>query len=73
MNGFLFSPSGGEETDIEDNVELANGGIIRERDPNPQLPETVTLLETTWGSKVYVVGTAHFSLESQEDVAKVVH
>lgn len=35
------------------------------------LPETVTVLETNHGSKVFVVGTAHFSKESQEDVAKV--
>ena len=35
------------------------------------LPETVTVLETAHGSKVFVVGTAHFSKESQEDVAKV--
>lgn len=64
--------SGGEETDIEDNEELAAAsGVIRDRDPNPELPQTVEVLETSWGSKVYVVGTAHFSEESQEDVVKV--
>jgi hypothetical protein len=36
-----------------------------------QLPQTVSLLTTPDGGKVYVVGTAHFSMESQEDVAKV--
>ena len=35
------------------------------------LPSTVTRLETNEGSYVYVVGTAHFSKESCEDVAKV--
>jgi pheromone shutdown protein TraB len=31
----------------------------------------VSLLTTPDGGKVYLVGTAHFSMESQEDVAKV--
>ncbi len=36
-----------------------------------KLPGTVTELTSKEGVKVYIVGTAHFSLESQEDVAKV--
>lgn len=36
-----------------------------------KLPETVTQLTSKDGVKVYLVGTAHFSQESQEDVAKV--
>jgi hypothetical protein len=36
-----------------------------------KLPDTVSLLTTPDGGKVYLVGTAHFSMESQEDVAKV--
>ncbi|XP_021916832.1 traB domain-containing protein isoform X2 [Zootermopsis nevadensis] len=36
------------------------------------LPHTVSLLTTPDGGKVYVVGTAHFSMESQEDVAKII-
>ncbi|XP_014209792.1 traB domain-containing protein [Copidosoma floridanum] len=36
------------------------------------LPNTVTLLTTPEGSKCYLVGTAHFSIESQNDVAKVI-
>ncbi|KAL3862313.1 hypothetical protein ACJMK2_008291 [Sinanodonta woodiana] len=39
---------------------------------NLNLPSTVTVLDTNWGSRVYVVGTHHFSLESQEDVAKTI-
>jgi hypothetical protein len=35
------------------------------------LPETVTKLVTPAGCTVYLIGTAHFSEESQEDVAKV--
>lgn len=36
------------------------------------LPSTVTLLTNEFGSRVYVVGTAHFSKESQDDVALVI-
>ena len=36
-----------------------------------KLPETVTEFVSKEGVKVYLVGTAHFSVESQEDVAKV--
>lgn len=35
------------------------------------LPDTVTLLTTPEGSKVYLVGTAHFSESSQDDVSLV--
>jgi len=66
-----FELSDGAESDVEDNDQV-NGGLVREREANPSLPETVTYLETSWGSKVYVVGTAHFSEESQDDVSKVI-
>lgn len=36
------------------------------------LPPTVTLLTNDFGSKVYIVGTAHFSKESQNDVSLVI-
>lgn len=35
------------------------------------LPSTVTVLDTPFGSRVYLVGTAHFSEESQDDVSYV--
>nr|KAG5711365.1 hypothetical protein BaRGS_006062 [Batillaria attramentaria] len=60
----------GEESDVEDNVELAFP--VRRRESNPQLPDTVTMLEAPLGGKVYLVGTAHFSKESQDDVSKVI-
>lgn len=41
------------------------------RSSSPQLPDTVTKLECGDGCKVYLVGTAHFSKESQDDVEKV--
>lgn len=43
---------------------------IEEFDRN--LPETVTLLTMPNGSKVYLVGTAHFSEQSQNDVSLVI-
>lgn len=44
---------------------------IPDGDVDHSLPETAILLTTEWGSKVYIVGTTHFSRESQEDVANV--
>ncbi|KAK2586962.1 hypothetical protein KPH14_008488 [Odynerus spinipes] len=41
-------------------------------DIDNQLPETVTLLRTPDGGKLYLVGTAHFSIESQNDVSKII-
>lgn len=41
------------------------------RKENPVLPNTVRLLTTDEGGKVYIVGTAHFSESSQEDVSQV--
>lgn len=43
---------------------------INEFDKN--LPSTVTLLRNQFGSKIYIVGTAHFSKESQDDVSRVI-
>ncbi|XP_014252072.1 traB domain-containing protein [Cimex lectularius] len=43
---------------------------IEEFDAN--LPNTVTLLRGANDSKLYLVGTAHFSLESQQDVSRVI-
>ncbi|XP_074619932.1 traB domain-containing protein-like isoform X1 [Acropora palmata] len=42
------------------------------RSSSPQLPDTVTKLECGDGCKVYLVGTAHFSKESQDDVEKTI-
>lgn len=43
---------------------------LEEFDQN--LPDTVTLLTTDAGAKVYLVGTAHFSENSQDDVSFVI-
>lgn len=42
-----------------------------EKNNSYDLPDTVTKLMTPYRSTVYVVGTAHFSKSSQEDVRKV--
>ena len=44
---------------------------VPDGDIDNDLPETVIVLTNEFGSKVYIVGTTHFSKESQEDVAKV--
>lgn len=44
---------------------------MKKRQKKPALPSTVTELDTEDGSKVYVVGTAHFSDSSKKDVVKV--
>lgn len=44
---------------------------LRRRRERPSLPRTVTELVAEDGSRVYVVGTAHFSDDSKKDVAKV--
>lgn len=41
------------------------------RDLSLTLPDTVTVLEKPCGSKVYIVGTAHFSEESIADVINI--
>lgn len=46
---------------------------VKQYDPtiDERLPQTVTLLTTPDGGKLYLIGTAHFSVESQNDVSKV--
>ncbi|XP_071961496.1 traB domain-containing protein-like [Antedon mediterranea] len=69
-----YDISSGEESDLEDNmddVELLRLKFLK-RQENPVLPSTVSVLETEQGAKVYVIGTAHFSIESQNDVAQTI-
>ncbi|XP_078678473.1 traB domain-containing protein-like isoform X2 [Branchiostoma floridae x Branchiostoma belcheri] len=64
---------GDYDTDVEDNEEdLEEAPVLRQRKPVTSLPETVTTLDTEDGGKVYVIGTAHFSEESQQDVIKTI-
>jgi len=39
----------------------------------PTFPDTVAVIKASNGSIVYLVGTAHFSKESQDDVAQVIN
>jgi len=52
-------------------TQLANGPDS-DSSQNEGLPETVTVLEAPTGGKVYLVGTAHFSEQSQQDVAETI-
>lgn len=68
----------GVESDPDDSI-VSESSVIgppaeKQYDPtiDDRLPETVTLLTTPDGAKVYLVGTAHFSEESQNDVSLVI-
>lgn len=61
-----------EVLSIGENDQLSSNGGKSDEDFDNNLPETVTLLKhEATGAKVYLVGTAHFSNESKEDVIKV--
>ena len=64
--------SGADSDEAYDNsVELLRVKYNTRQD-NPILPDTVSVLESEGGGKVYLVGTAHFSEKSQQDVAEVI-
>ncbi|KAJ8930705.1 hypothetical protein NQ314_016470 [Rhamnusium bicolor] len=71
------SENGSEKSDP---IELLGFGDVESSSSNKSdddfdnnLPETVTLLKHEMtDAKVYLIGTAHFSKESQEDVVKVI-
>ncbi|XP_057653155.1 traB domain-containing protein [Diorhabda carinulata] len=68
--------SGSDKSDPLEIVSLGDAESSSSKsddDFDNNLPKTVTLLrhEKT-GAKVYLIGTAHFSKESQEDVRKVI-
>lgn len=52
-------------------VEMLWQMRAQRRQTNPDLPDTVTRLTTPEGSVVYLVGTAHFSDSSKNDVTTV--
>lgn len=66
--------SGSEKSEPLELISLGDESSSNksEEDFDNNLPETVTLLKhEETGAKVYLVGTAHFSRESQEDVSMV--
>lgn len=76
---FFFTESigSGLDSDGEGNDSDAAVGVDclmpKEYDPSidDRLPDTVTLLTTPDGGKLYLIGTAHYSMESQDDVSNV--
>lgn len=67
-DGKSVLPDGQLTAEHVSNIKLYKS--IEEFDEN--LPSTVALLRNEYGSKVYIVGTAHFSRESQDDVSLVI-
>lgn len=61
-----------EEISNTEELPLAEKSSISIEEFDKNLPETVTLIKTPNGSKVYLIGTAHFSEESQNDVSRVI-
>lgn len=59
-----------EQTKKDDFADIKIYDTIEEFNQN--LPETVTLLKMPNNVTIYLVGTAHFSEKSQEDVANVI-
>jgi len=68
--------SSGEVTDVEDNISAhGTAGLPakRQRIADPDLPKTCqVLVSANSGARVYLIGTAHFSKESCEDVSLVI-
>lgn len=65
----------GLESDVEDNLSDSGTNYEKKYDPSidDNLPDTVTILTTPDGGKLYLIGTAHFSVESQNDVSKIIN
>lgn len=62
--------NGFDDTRADNNTNIKIYDKIEDFDEH--LPSTVTLLENEFGSKIYIIGTAHFSKESQDDVSIVI-
>uniref|UniRef100_K9IZ70 TraB domain-containing protein n=1 Tax=Desmodus rotundus TaxID=9430 RepID=K9IZ70_DESRO len=67
----LGSRGGQLPTDV-DAFNLLLEMKLKRRRERPHLPRTVTELVAEDGSRVYVVGTAHFSDDSKKDVVKTI-
>merc|ERR1712004_310225 len=63
----------GHENTAEGGTTVGGLPAKRQKVADPDLPSTCTLLiSPNTGTKVYLIGTAHFSKESCEDVATVI-
>ncbi|XP_050669039.1 traB domain-containing protein-like isoform X2 [Leptidea sinapis] len=59
-----------KESDVPNETAAVNNDTDVKDDDT--LPNTVTVLDAPDGGKVYLVGTAHFSLQSQDDVSRII-
>ncbi|KAJ8731945.1 hypothetical protein PYW08_014675 [Mythimna loreyi] len=64
------TPSDTQIVDSNPECDMEDG--VSELPMDDGLPSTVTVLDAPDGGKVYLVGTAHFSIQSQEDVSRVI-
>ncbi|KAJ8732833.1 hypothetical protein PYW07_015432 [Mythimna separata] len=64
------TPSENQIVDSNPECDMEDG--VSELPMDDGLPSTVTVLDAPDGGKVYLVGTAHFSIQSQEDVSRVI-
>ncbi|XP_054726689.1 uncharacterized protein LOC129236363 [Anastrepha obliqua] len=75
-SGDKSEPHGSVELEIQEGQPSGTRREIQIYDTieefEKHLPSTVTVLDTPFGSRVYLVGTAHFSEESQDDVSYVI-
>lgn len=66
-----------KDPNVANHIAASNHDDSKSGDANSSqdggLPETVTVLDAPAGGKVYLVGTAHFSEKSQQDVAEVMN
>lgn len=62
-----------QEDDHGMQISMAHSNrlMVRSTHTDRELPENVVKIETEDDCKVYIVGTAHFSAASQEDVSQV--
>ncbi|VVC93484.1 traB domain-containing protein-like isoform X1 [Leptidea sinapis] len=58
--------------DLNDTPEVTAVNNDTDVKDDDTLPNTVTVLDAPDGGKVYLVGTAHFSLQSQDDVSRII-
>uniref|UniRef100_A0A1A9W7M6 TraB domain-containing protein n=1 Tax=Glossina brevipalpis TaxID=37001 RepID=A0A1A9W7M6_9MUSC len=65
-----LSPANSSSVQSQTKRPLTVYDTVEEFEAN--LPSTVTVLNTPFGSKVYLIGTTHFSEESQDDVSFVI-
>ena len=71
QNFSVDSETNSSKTEMHSENSNKSASSDPEVEQSMKLPDTVTHLISKSGVNVYIVGTAHFSHESQEDVAKV--